>query len=67
MAVENGEVTDSVILSGPGVGLYVPPMVWSTQYAYTSDAMLMGLASDVYDEAEYVRDYDEYLRLVGAA
>ena len=67
VAVENGEVTDSVILSGPGVGLYVPPMVWSTQYAYTSDAMLMVLASDVYDETEYVRDYDEYLRLVGAA
>jgi acetyltransferase-like isoleucine patch superfamily enzyme/dTDP-4-dehydrorhamnose 3,5-epimerase-like enzyme len=67
VAVENGEVTDSVVLSGPGVGLYVPPMVWSTQYAYTSDAMLLVLASDVYDEAEYVRDYDEYLRLVGAA
>lgn len=62
VAVENGSQTDSVVLNGPGVGLYVPPMVWSTQYAYTSDAILMVLASDVYDDAEYIRDYDEYLR-----
>ena len=66
VAVENGDVTDTVLLCGPGVGLYVPPMVWSTQYAYTADAMLMVLASDIYDEDEYVRNYDEYLRLVGA-
>ena len=65
VAIENGSVTDSVLLSGPGVGLYVPPMVWSTQYAYTADAVLMVLASDVYDEAEYIRDYDEYLGLAG--
>jgi acetyltransferase-like isoleucine patch superfamily enzyme/dTDP-4-dehydrorhamnose 3,5-epimerase-like enzyme len=65
VAVDNGTVTDTVLLNGPGVGLYVPPMVWSTQYAYTPDAMLMVLASDVYDENEYVRDYDDYLRLVG--
>lgn len=67
VAVENGEAADSVVLSGPGVGLYVPPMVWSTEYAYTADAMLMVLASAVYDEAEYIRDYDQYLQIVGSA
>ena len=64
IAIENGTATDTVLLNGPGVGLYVPPMIWSTQYAYTHDAILLVLASDIYDESEYIRNYDEYLQLM---
>jgi UDP-2-acetamido-3-amino-2,3-dideoxy-glucuronate N-acetyltransferase len=64
VAVENGQDTDCVLLEGPGTGLYLPPMIWSTQYAYSSDAMLLVLASEVYDETEYIRDYDVYLDLM---
>lgn len=65
VAVDDGTARETVVLSGPGHGLYLPPMVWSTQFSYTADAMLMVLASDVYDEAEYIRDYEEYRRLRG--
>jgi hypothetical protein len=38
-------------------------MVWGIQYKYTADAVLMVLASEAYDAGDYIRDYDEFLRL----
>jgi len=50
----------------PRRGLLIPAMVWGTQYRYSSDAVLLVLASLPYDGSDYVRDYDEYLKLVRA-
>ena len=36
-------------------------MVWSTQYKYTEDAILLVFASDPYDPDDYIRDYDAFL------
>jgi serine acetyltransferase len=63
VVVDDGVHRDEVILQGANVGLYLPPMVWATQYKYSSDAVLLVLASDVYDADDYIRDYDEFLRL----
>lgn len=49
-------------LDGPALGLYLPPMVWAAQLNFSADAMLLVLASHSYDEAEYIRDYDEFKR-----
>ena len=38
-------------------------MVWSVQYRFSADAALAVLASDPYDPADYVRDYEEFLTL----
>lgn len=38
-------------------------MVWATQYKYNRDVVLLVLASDAYDAATYIRDYDEYVVL----
>jgi hypothetical protein len=43
--------------------LYIPPLTWSVQYKYTPDAVLAVMASARYDPEDYVRDYDEFLRL----
>ena len=61
VVVDDGKERDEVLLDSPETGLYVPPMIWATQYRYSPDAMLLVLASDVYDAADYIRDYDEYL------
>jgi serine acetyltransferase len=63
VVVDDGVHRDEVILQEANVGLYLPPMVWATQYKYSSDAVLLVLASDVYDADDYIRDYDEFLRL----
>lgn len=39
-------------------------MVWATQYSYSPGAALLVLASDAYDEADYIRDYAEFQSLV---
>lgn len=64
VVVDDGKTREEVVLNRPDVGLHVPPMVWATQYQYSPEAVLMVLASDVYDAGDYIRDYDEFLQLV---
>lgn len=65
--VDDGSARREVCLDTPSLGLYIPPMVWSVQYKYTQNAMLLVFASDYYDPADYIRDYAEYRRLVNAS
>ncbi|AMJ64756.1 sugar 3,4-ketoisomerase [Hymenobacter sp. PAMC 26628] len=50
-------------LEGPHVGLYVPPFTWHTMQ-YSHSAVQLVLASQPYDEADYIRDYDQFRTLV---
>lgn len=61
--VDDGENREEIVLNSPGLGLYLPPMVWATQFKFSKDAVLLVLASDVYHAEDYIRDYDEFLRL----
>jgi UDP-2-acetamido-3-amino-2,3-dideoxy-glucuronate N-acetyltransferase len=63
--VDDGEHRAEVVLDRPNIGLYLPPMVWGIQYKYTRDAVLLVLASDGYDANDYIREYEEFMRLVG--
>ena len=63
VVLDDGQRRAEVQLDSPTLGLHIPPMVWGIQYKYSSDAILMVLASDVYDATDYIRDYDEFLRL----
>ena len=64
--VDDGVHHQEVLLDTSEVGLYVPPMVWTTQYKYTEDAILLVFASDPYDPDDYIRDYDAFLAEVRA-
>lgn len=64
VVVDNGRDREEVLLNQPNVGLYIPPMLWATQYKYTPEAILLVLASDVYEAGDYIRNYDQYLQLV---
>ncbi|MGL4650805.1 MAG: WxcM-like domain-containing protein, partial [Caldilineaceae bacterium] len=64
VVVDDGTRREEYLLDQPTVGLVVPPMVWATQYKYSSDAVLLVLASAAYDADDYIRDYEEYLSLV---
>ena len=65
--VDDGVDRAQVTLSDPGLGLYVPAMLWGTQYGCSADAVLVVLASLPYDPGDYIREYDEFVRLKGAA
>lgn len=62
--VDNGETRQEFHLDRPDLGLYVPAMVWGSQYNYSPDAVLLVFASHEYDASDYIRDYDEFLALV---
>jgi UDP-2-acetamido-3-amino-2,3-dideoxy-glucuronate N-acetyltransferase len=58
--VDNGSDRREIILDRPSIGLYMPPMLWGTQYAYSRDAVLLVFASHHYDNSDYIRSYDEF-------
>ncbi len=64
VVIDDGAAREEIRLDTPHSGLYVPPMVWATQYRYSPDAILLVFASDYYDAADYIRDYDEFLSIV---
>jgi len=64
--VDDGNCREEYTLDTPGAALHIPPMVWGVQYKYSPVAVLLVLASDVYNPGDYIRDYDEFLSLVAA-
>ncbi len=61
VVVDDGTSSEEIVLGEPNLGLYIPPLVWAVQYKYSADALLLVFASDYYDPADYIRDYDEFL------
>lgn len=68
----NGKVTISVstpyekqmiTLNDPAKGLYIGPMVWREMYDFSPGSVLVVLASEHYDEADYIRDYRKYCEI----
>lgn len=64
LLVDDGRRREVILLNSPRLGVHLSPMVWAVQYKFSPDAMLLVLASDKYDPASYIRDYDEYLDLL---
>ena len=51
-------------LNRPHTGIYLPSMIWKDMFEFSEDSVLLVLASEHYDSDEYIRDYDEYVRIV---
>ena len=66
IALDDGYIREEILLDTPTLGLHIPPMIWSVQYKYTPDAVLLVLASDIYKAEDYIRDYDEFRALIAA-
>lgn len=64
--VDDGVRRVEMRLDTPHTGIYVPPMVWGTQYNYSPDAVLLVFASAPYDPADYIRDYGEFRAAVSS-
>lgn len=42
------------------MGLHIPPGIWAAERGFSSGSICLVLASHIYDELDYIRDYDEY-------
>ena len=63
--VTDGFREEIVELNVPMDGLYLPKMVWKEMYDFSEDSVLLVLTNTHYDGSEYIRDFDEYIKLVG--
>ncbi len=62
--IDDGKNRQEMLLDKPEYGLEIKPLVWGIQYDYSSDAVLLVFASEHYDSADYIRDYNEFLELI---
>ena len=63
--LDDGRDKQTVLLDKPNEGLYVSNVMWREMYDFSPDAVLMVLASQLYDESDYIRNYDEFLKFIG--
>lgn len=62
--LDDGKTRESLWLNRPDIGLYIGKNMWREMRNFSYGCKLMVLASDYYDENEYIRNYDEFLKEV---
>ena len=61
VTVNDGKDKKSYLLNKPNIGLHIPTEIWRELENFSSGAVCLVLASDIFDEADYIRDYNEFL------
>jgi len=64
VVLDDGHEKRTVYLNRPFKGLLIPPGIWAAEQEFSSGAVCLVLASEPYEEADYIRDYEDYLRFV---
>ena len=60
VVLDDGRARRTETLNTPEQGLYIAPGIWRNLKAFSANAICLVLASEVYDEADYLRDYDQF-------
>ena len=55
--VDDGKIKRTFVLNRPYYGLHIPPGIWAAEKGFSSGAICLVLASQVYDEDDYIREY----------
>lgn len=62
--MDNGKVKESYKLDTPEKGLFIDKMLWHEMEDFSDDCVLLVLASDIYDESDYIRNYSDFIEMV---
>lgn len=62
--ITDGKNEEIVELTRPMQGVYLPRMIWKDMYDFSPDSVLLVLASTHYDGKEYIRGYEDYLKIM---
>ncbi|MFM5437873.1 FdtA/QdtA family cupin domain-containing protein [Aeromonas enteropelogenes] len=60
--MDDGLNKEELILNSPSKGLLIDAMQWHEMYDFSTDSILLVLASDIYDENDYIRDYGSFIK-----
>lgn len=61
VVLDDGRNKRTVLLNRPFYGLHVPPGIWAAEQGFSSGSICLVLASHPYEEADYIRNYDDFL------
>ena len=64
MVLDDGQTKEEAWLDSPNKGVLIGDMIWREMHDFSDDCVLLVLASEHYDESDYIRDYDEFLKVV---
>ncbi|BBP43096.1 sugar 3,4-ketoisomerase [Thiosulfativibrio zosterae] len=62
--LDNGKEREEVVLNSSTKGIMIEDLTWREMHDFTPDCVLMVLASEYYDDSDYIRDYQEFLKVV---
>jgi hypothetical protein len=65
VVLNDGSSEERFHLSRPYIGLYVANMVWRELDSFSSGSVCLVMASELYEEDDYIRDFDDFMRLAG--
>ncbi|MBA6420848.1 FdtA/QdtA family cupin domain-containing protein [Pseudomonas sp. 5Ae-yellow] len=66
VTLDDGNQKTTYSLNQPNKGLLQDALVWGAMHDFSPDCVLLVLASEHYDDADYIRDYEQFLKVVGA-
>lgn len=64
LVLNDGKDIKNIILNRPDMGIFIGKNIWREMKNFSYGAKLLVLASDFYNENEYIRDYNEFLKAV---
>jgi len=67
MHLDNGTEKIEVLLDSPFRAIRIEPKVWHEMHEFSSDCVLLVLASEHYDESDYIRDYQEFIKYLSSS
>lgn len=65
--VDDGQSKENILLDNPDKGLLISGLVWREMFDFSDDCVLIVLASELYDESDYIRHYSEFMKEVNNA
>jgi len=60
--LDDGQTKQKVLLNNPYQGVRLGPLLWHTMEKFSSDCVILVLASDYYEERDYLRNYDDFIK-----
>lgn len=64
VTLDDGKTKETFDLNKPNLGLFQDALIWGTMHDFSRDCVLVVLASEHYDESDYIRDYDKFLEVL---
>ena len=62
--LDDGKIKRQILLNKPDLGLHIPPGIWASEINFSSGSICLVITSHDYNENDYIRDYNEYLKLI---